>query len=154
MDRRDFLKMSAMAAATTAATRMAYGQQSSALDTAVAERAADSVQWDKAPCRFCGVGCTLQVGVDQGRVVAVSGDQMAEVNQGKACVKGYHAGSILYGGDRLQQPLKREGDEFVEISWQEAIEIICDRVDIDPERFAFYGSGQWTIPEGYCYQPL
>ncbi len=152
MDRRDFLKVSAMAAATTAATRMAYGQEAGALDEQVADRAADTVEWNKAPCRFCGVGCTLQVGVDNGRVVAVSGDRKAEVNQGTACVKGYHAGSILYGADRLQQPLKREGDDFVEITWNEAIGIIADRIEEDPEKFAFYGSGQWTIPEGYAVQ--
>ncbi len=151
MDRRTFLKMSAMAAATTAAARLAHGEEP-ALDEQVATRAGDQVQWQKAPCRFCGVGCTLQVGVDQGRVVAVSGDKNAEVNKGLACVKGYHVGSILYGRDRLQRPLKRDGDDFVEIGWDEAIDIIADRIEADPQGFGVYGSGQWTIPEGYAVQ--
>ena len=151
MDRRTFLKLSAMAAATTAATRLAHGEEA-ALDEQVASRAGDQVEWDKAPCRFCGVGCTLQVGVDQGRVVAVSGDKHAEVNKGLACVKGCHVGSILYGRDRLQRPQKREGDEFVDISWEEAINIIADRIEQGPKGFGFYGSGQWTIPKGYAVQ--
>ena len=40
------------------------------------------VKWDKAPCRFCGTGCHVQVGVKDGKVVAVSGDRQAEVNKG------------------------------------------------------------------------
>jgi nitrate reductase NapA len=38
----------------------------------------------------------------------------------------------------------------VPISWEEAIDIIADRIHADPAGFAFYGSGQWTIPEGYA----
>ncbi len=109
-------------------------------------------QWDKAPCRFCGTGCHVQVGVQDGRVVAVAGDKNAEVNKGLLCVKGYHVGSALYGEDRLTRPLLRDGDGFREISWDHAIDVIADRIETAPERFAFYGSGQWTIPEGYAAQ--
>lgn len=42
------------------------------------------------------------------------------------------------------------GGQLVEISWQEAIEIIASRIHENPSRFAMYGSGQWTIPEGYA----
>src|SRR5690554_4983621 len=145
---RTFMKVSVMAAATSAATRLAYGQDVLAAD--VAERQTGTVKWNKAPCRFCGTGCTLQVGVDKGRVVAVAGDQLAEVNKGLACVKGYHAGSILYGKDRLTTPLLKKGDGFVPISWPEAVDIVAKRVLKAPKGFAVYGSGQWTIPEGYA----
>ena len=112
----------------------------------------DGIRWDKAPCRFCGTGCHVQVGVLDGRVVAVAGDQHADVNKGLLCVKGYHVGSILYGEDRLTKPLLRKGSGYIEISWDEAIDIVADRVELDPSRFAVYGSGQWTIPEGYAAQ--
>lgn len=114
--------------------------------------AGKGVNWDKAPCRFCGTGCHVQVGVRDGKVVAVAGDKNAEVNKGLLCVKGYHVGSALYGKDRLTKPLLRDGDDYREISWDEAIKVIADRVEMAPERFAFYGSGQWTIPEGYAAQ--
>jgi len=112
----------------------------------------DDVQWEKAPCRFCGTGCHVQVGVKEGKVVAVAGDKNAEVNKGLLCVKGYHVGSALYGEDRLTKPLLRRGSRYKEISWDEAIDVIADRIQGAPERFAFYGSGQWTIPEGYAAQ--
>lgn len=108
------------------------------------------VTWDKAPCRFCGTGCHVQVGVKDGKVVAVSGDRQAEVNKGLLCVKGYHVGHILYGKDRLTTPLLRKDGRMVPITWDEAIEMIAKRIQAAPEKFAFYGSGQWTIPEGYA----
>ena len=139
-----------MAAATAAiAVRSPI---TSGLPVIAAEGMDSGLEWNKAPCRFCGVGCHVQVGVDRGRVVAIAGDKHAEVNRGLLCVKGYHVGAIMYGTDRLTQPLLRKGGELVAISWEEAIDTIAKRIMRAPEKFAFYGSGQWTIPEGYAAQ--
>jgi nitrate reductase NapA len=106
--------------------------------------------WHKAPCRFCGTGCHVQVAVKDKRVVAVAGDRKADVNKGLLCVKGYHVGGILYGSDRLTTPLLRKNGKLDPITWDEAITTIAQRILKAPERFAVYGSGQWTIPEGYA----
>lgn len=145
--RRQFMKASAMAAAAA----MAGGADPS-LPILNADESDSDVQWNKAPCRFCGTGCHVQVGVQDGRVVAVAGDRNAEVNKGLLCVKGYHVGAALYGKDRLTQPLLRKGDSYEAISWDAALDLIADRIEAAPNRFAFYGSGQWTIPEGYAAQ--
>lgn len=144
-DRRTFLKASAMAAATGVVTR------NRAFALPLLNESAP-VTWQKAPCRFCGTGCHVQVGVENNKIVAIAGDQLAEVNKGLLCVKGYHVGLILYGKDRLTTPMLRKGDGYVPISWDEAIDIVAKRIMAAPERFAFYGSGQWTIPEGYAAQ--
>lgn len=149
--RRSFLKSAAMAAAGS----LVVGDANSSLQVLHAEDNlpdGEKVSWSKAPCRFCGTGCHVQVGVEDGRVVAVAGDKAADVNKGLLCVKGYHVGGILYGNDRLTKPLLRKQDSFVEIEWDEAIDTIARRIMQAPERFAFYGSGQWTIPEGYAAQ--
>lgn len=146
-DRRTFIKSAAMAAATAVAS----GSDSLPV-LANFEGEQSDVTWNKAPCRFCGTGCHVQVGVEGGRVVAIAGDRNAEVNKGLLCVKGYHVGAALYGKDRLTQPLLRDGDSYKPISWDKAIDVIADRILQAPERFAFYGSGQWTIPEGYAAQ--
>ena len=144
--RREFIKSSALAAATAVACNSA----GVTLPILSAQSPLADVQWNKAPCRFCGTGCHVQVGVQAGKVVAVAGDKNAEVNKGLLCVKGYHVGSAMYGKDRLTRPLLRRGDTYKEISWEAAIDVIADRIEDAPERFAFYGSGQWTIPEGYA----
>ncbi|MCA9290768.1 MAG: molybdopterin-dependent oxidoreductase, partial [Phycisphaerales bacterium] len=145
-DRRTFLRTTAMAAATAA---VAGGRTTHALPLF---EESSGIRWDKAPCRFCGTGCHVQVGVEDGRVVAIAGDQQADVNKGLLCVKGYHVGMILYGEDRLTRPLLRRGDAYEPISWDEAIDVVARRIMKAPERFAMYGSGQWTIPEGYAAQ--
>lgn len=154
MDRREFIKLSAMAAATAAAGRLAHAEEAGAVDPDILARTGDGVRWSKAPCRFCGTGCHVQVGVRDGRVVAIAGDRLAAVNRGLLCAKGYHVGLALYGSDRLTRPLLRRGDEQVPIPWDEAIDIAAQRINESPEGFAFYGSGQWTIPEGYAAQKL
>ncbi len=144
IDRREFVKLSALTAATAAAAQT--------VGSALAQKLPvnNEVVWDKAPCRFCGTGCHVQVGVKNDKVVAIAGDQKAEVNKGLLCVKGYHVGLALYGKDRLTTPMLRKNGKLVPISWSEALDVIADRVQKDPKGFAFYGSGQWTIPEGYA----
>jgi nitrate reductase NapA len=151
IDRRSFIRTAAMAAATAAAVRpvrRAEGVSLPVLDEA------SGLTWGKAPCRFCGTGCHVMVGVEDGRVAAIQGDARADVNKGLLCVKGYHVGSILYGPDRLTRPQVRRDGRLVEVSWEEAIDVIARRIGRNTKGFAFYGSGQWTVPEGFAAQKL
>lgn len=148
MNRRKFLRSSAMAAAIASVHQRTLGT------TIAAVPQASGITWDKAPCRFCGTGCHVKVGVEGGRIVAIAGHEQADVNKGLLCVKGYHVGGILYGKDRLTQPLIRRDGNLVPISWDGAITVIAERIAKNPKGFAFYGSGQWTVPEGYAAQKL
>jgi nitrate reductase NapA len=151
-NRRTFMKMAAMATATAVADSVMGQTPNEPAPASLDNDESTGLAWHKAPCRFCGTGCHVQVGVQDGRVVAIAGDQNADVNKGLLCVKGYHVGSILSGKDRLTTPLLRKGGKYVPISWDKAIDIIARRIMNHPERFAFYGSGQWTIIEGYLAQ--
>jgi nitrate reductase NapA len=68
-----------------------------------------AITWDKPACRFCGTGCPCWSGPG-GRVVATQGDPDAPVNRGLNCIKGYFLSKIMYGEDRLTQPLLRMKD--------------------------------------------
>lgn len=148
IDRREFLRQTALATATAAVAGRAV-----ALPVMGTQEGA-SLRWSKAPCRFCGTGCHVMVGTENGRIVAIQGDQKADVNKGLLCVKGYHVGLALYGKDRLTTPLLRRDGTLTPISWDEAIETIAQRIAANPTGFSFYGSGQWTIPEGYAANKL
>ena len=65
----------------------------------------DGVRWDKGVCRFCGTGCGVLIGTKDNRVVATQGDPDAPVNKGLNCIKGYFLSKIMYGKDRLTEPL-------------------------------------------------
>lgn len=151
MNRRELLRSVAMLAAVAAADKLASPtKRRLALAAEEKPQGPDGIRWDKAPCRFCGTGCHVQVGTRNGRVVAIAGDRQAEVNKGLLCVKGYHVGLALYGADRLTKPLLRKNGKLEPISWEQAIDIVAKRIAQNPAGFAFYGSGQWTIPEGYA----
>ena len=162
LDRRDFIKAQAVAAAATAGgmSLPAMAQQSM-----VAGEDAQ-LTWSKAPCRFCGTGCSVMVATKDNRVVATHGDMQAEVNRGLNCVKGYFLSKIMYGQDRLTQPLLRMRDgkyhkdgEFRPVSWDEAFDEMArqwKRVlkEKGPDAVGMFGSGQWTIWEGYAASKL
>ncbi|WP_343044248.1 nitrate reductase catalytic subunit NapA [Marinifaba aquimaris] len=118
--------------------------------------------WDKAKCRFCGTGCSINVATKDGRVVATHGDIKSPVNRGLNCVKGYFLSKILYGEDRLTQPMLRmkngkyakDGD-FTPVSWDTAFDVMAEKFkktlkEKGPEAIGMFGSGQWTVMEGYA----
>jgi nitrate reductase NapA len=155
LNRRDFIKANAAAAAISAAGLPAAG-------SALAAPRADAIRWDKAPCRFCGTGCSVLVGTQGGRVVATQGDPDAPVNRGLNCIKGYFLSKIMYGSDRLTTPMLRmsngkfdKNGEFAPISWTQAFDIMEEKAKATlkakgPNGLAMFGSGQWTVWEGYA----
>ncbi len=155
LNRRDFIKANAAAAAaavvgTHLPATEAYGKMQ------------DGIRWDKAPCRFCGVGCSVLVGTENGKVVATQGDPDAPVNRGLNCIKGYFLSKIMYGKDRVTSPLLRKKNgkydkegEFTPVSWDEAFDVMAEKYKEaiqknGPTTVGMFGSGQWTVWEGYA----
>jgi nitrate reductase NapA len=116
-------------------------------------------EWQKTPCRFCGVGCGLLVSVKNGKAVAVKGDPDSPVNRGLCCVKGYHSIQALYGRDRFKWALVRKNGRMVQVPIGEALELVASKLkqtvdETGKDSVAIYGSGQWTIPDGYVASKL
>lgn len=153
IDRRDFLKRIAKGSAMLAAASMFPGIVFPH-DQVMADLLGDSITWKKTPCRFCGVGCGLLVGISDGKAVAVKGDPKSEVNKGLCCVKGYHSVMSLYAKDRLTKPLIRKNGQLVESTMEEALDLVASKMketiaNGGKDAVSIYGSGQWTIPDGY-----
>jgi nitrate reductase NapA len=159
LNRRDFIKANAAAAAAAVAGTHLPASQALA-------KGDDGIRWDKAPCRFCGVGCSVLVGTKDGKVVATQGDPDAPVNRGLNCIKGYFLSKIMYGKDRITKPLLRKKNgkydkngEFTPVSWDEAFDIMADKYKEaiqknGPTTVGMFGSGQWTVWEGYAAAKL
>ncbi|MBS0042926.1 nitrate reductase catalytic subunit NapA [Shewanella sp. M16] len=160
ISRREFLKANAAVAAATA-----VGVTLPIKMVEAAEQP-DNIKWDKAPCRFCGVGCSVLVGTKAGKVVATKGDPESPVNRGLNCIKGYFLSKIMYGKDRLTTPLLRMKDgkyhkegEFTPVSWDVAFDTMAAKwkhslATKGPTSVGMFGSGQWTIWEGYAASKL
>ncbi len=155
MNRRLFLQSAAIAGGAVAAFSCRDRDEFARLESEPKPDVKDA-SWHKAPCRFCGTGCGVEVGVAAGKVVAVRGDEANPVNRGLLCVKGYHLPGVLYGKDRLRYPMRRSADGSLErISWDAALDLIADKFKgaLDthgPDSVAVYGSGQWTVFDGYA----
>lgn len=154
VNRRNFLTQLGVMAGTS--TMLSCSDQGTTPSVSTDDGPA-GLTWSKAPCRFCGVGCGVEVGVDDGKVLAVRGDKKSPVNQGLLCVKGYHLPGILYGKDRLKSPLRRKADGkgWEKISWDDALNLVAEKFQetLDqhgPEAVSMYGSGQWTVFDGYA----
>ncbi len=155
MRRRDFLKTAGATTAGIAAFSCADREAAREIANGQAAIADVDLDWHKAPCRYCGTGCGVEVGVREGRVMAVRGDEASPVNRGLLCVKGYHLPAFLYGEDRLQYPMLRDGSEWRRISWDEALDLVATKFQeaLDthgPRSVGMYGSGQWTVFDGYA----
>jgi nitrate reductase NapA len=154
-NRRNFLLELGLISTTVTAAGCG-GRARPQVHTADAGPSEADLTWGKAPCRYCGTGCGVEVGVHDGKVLAVRGDVASPVNRGLLCVKGYHLPGMLYGKDRLLHPLKRKATGgFERVSWDEAIDLIARkyREALDrhgPDAVGVYGSGQWTVFDGYA----
>ena len=156
--RRDFIKAQATTTAAAAAG-ITLPATATNLITAIDET---KLTWSKAPCRFCGTGCSVNVATKEGKVVATHGDIKSPVNRGLNCVKGYFLSKIMYGEDRLTQPLLRmkngrydKNGDFTPVSWDIAFDIMAEKFkkalkEKGPEGIGMFGSGQWTVWEGYA----
>ena len=162
VSRRNFIKANAAATAMAAA-----GLSSPSIaSNLVTDATQTKLKWEKAPCRFCGTGCSVNVATRDGKVVATHGDIKSPVNRGLNCVKGYFLSKIMYGRDRLNTPLLRKANgkydkngEFTEVSWDEAFDVMAEKfkaahAELGPRGVGMFGSGQWTVWEGYAASKL
>ena len=157
LTRRELLKTTA---AVTAATAVGISVPKEL--QAAAKKIEAGWRWDKSVCRFCGTGCGLMVATKGDKIVAVKGDPAAPVNMGLNCIKGYFNAKIIYGADRLTEPLLRVNEKgefdkkgkFKPVTWQKAFEEMAKQFkkyykELGPTGVAIFGSGQYTIMEGY-----
>jgi nitrate reductase NapA len=159
--RRQVLKASAAAAAMAAlgGCGTAKDPRSDVAPTPSPMAGVEVDRWFKTVCRYCGVGCGLEVGVKNGRAVSIRGHKDNPVNKGTLCVKAYFLTAAIYGDDRLKKPLIKENGTFREASWDEALGLMTAKfkeavASSGVDSVAYYGSGQSSIDEGYLINKL
>ncbi|MCR4340399.1 MAG: molybdopterin-dependent oxidoreductase [Gemmatimonadaceae bacterium] len=158
VERREFLKGIAAVSAATAGSALAPGTLLSAT-TGYSQDAQSAVDWSKAPCRMCGVGCGLLIAIENGRAGAVKGDAASAVGKGLACAKGYYSVQALYGRDRITRAMIRRGRGLSVAPMSEALDLVAQRLRETIQRYgkdsvAIYGSAQWSIPDAYVASKL
>ncbi|MGB5697892.1 MAG: molybdopterin-dependent oxidoreductase [Polyangiales bacterium] len=79
-------------------------------------------------CRICEATCGLRATIVDGRITALEPDHDHLVSKGYSCIKGLRYHEIHHSADRLRVPLKRVGDRFEEIGWEQALAEIGAKV--------------------------
>jgi formate dehydrogenase alpha subunit len=107
----------------------------------------------KTTCTFCGVGCSLFLGVRGGQIVSADGDPESPANRGALCVKGRFGNGFVNSPDRLTKPLIKRNGVFEEASWDEALGLVAEKfAQFRGDRFAAIGSSRCTNEECYLVQ--
>jgi len=81
----------------------------------------------RTTCPYCGVGCTLELNVKDGRVVGVTSTD-GDVNGRALCVKGRFGYGFIHHPDRLTRPLIKRDGRFEEATWDEALALVAGKL--------------------------
>jgi len=107
-------------------------------------------------CPYCGVGCGIYLGVRGGKVVSSRGDPDNPTNKGKLCVKGrFGITEFVHHPERLTAPLVKRDGEFVETTWDEALDIVASKLaKYKKDEVAIISSAKCTNEDNYVAQKL
>jgi len=117
-------------------------------------------RWEMEPvqttCSYCGVGCQLDLWVHEDRIVNVTGSD-AIPNFGSTCVKGRFGHNYVQALDRLTRPLVKRDGNFVEVTWDEALDEVASRLNViksthGADAIGGLSSATCTNEENYLFQ--
>ncbi|MCS7221377.1 MAG: molybdopterin-dependent oxidoreductase [Anaerolineae bacterium] len=105
-------------------------------------------------CPYCSVGCTLDLHVKGNRLIRTTPNDAGIVNKGQACVHGrFRVAEMVDSHERLTAPLIRKDGRLVQASWEEALQLVAERLaQTPPDAFALLASAMGTNEELYVLQ--
>lgn len=109
-------------------------------------------------CPYCGTGCGMNFVVKDDKIVGIEPWKRHPVNLGKLCPKGNFGYEFINREDRLTTPLIKENGEFREASWDEALDLVANKLkevsDEDPNKIGFYACARSPNENIYITQKL
>ena len=79
-------------------------------------------------CGYCGDGCQITFQTKDNALIEINSTQGSGRNNGDLCARGYFGYHVSEHSDRLTLPLIRKGDEFQAVQWEEALELVGQRL--------------------------
>ncbi len=113
--------------------------------------------WTRSVCGYCAVGCELNVGTRDGRIVQVTPVLDSPVNKGHLCIKGRYAFEFNSAPDRATQPLLRRQGGWQGTDWPTAIGTVAETLAgvlerHGPRAIGLLGSARATNEDNYVIQ--
>jgi formate dehydrogenase alpha subunit len=125
------------------------------------ERVGKGREWEftkvRTTCPYCGVGCTLELSVKDGRIVRSTAPEDEGTNKGSLCVKGRFGLGFVDHPDRLRTPLVRKNGKLVESTWDEALDLVASKLkeikeNTGADSIGFFSSAKATNEENFVFQ--
>jgi len=147
MSRRTFIKLSGLAGAAVAASRiLSYPALGSVVSSPKLPEGEGviSEKWVPTSCLNCATRCATKVRVVNGRAVKVAGNPLSQVSEGENCARAHVGLQVLYDPGRVTTPLKRTNSakgrgidpKWVPIPWDQALDEVSEHLK------ALRGKGQ------------
>lgn len=113
----------------------------------------------KTVCTFCGVGCSFEVWTKDRKILKIQPVSDAPANAISTCVKGKFGWDFVNSEERITTPLIRKGDEFVEATWEEALDLVASKFKTIQEEngkdsIGVISSSKITNEDNYVIQKL
>ena len=117
------------------------------------------LQETTTPCPYCGCGCLLTIGSKEGEIKRVFSDPEKGPNDGNLCVKGRFGWDFVDHPERIKTPLLRVNGAFKEVSWEEALGFVAEKLEkikdqYGPEAIGAMSSSRLTNEEYYLLGKL
>ena len=115
------------------------------------------IQKVQTTCPFCGTGCNFDLNVKDGKVIGVTSNPNSPVNGLDLCVKGRFGMDMIHSPNRITTPLIKKDGEFVEASWDEALDLVASKFEevkaaYGADAIAALSSARCTNEENYLMQ--
>ncbi|MDA3791595.1 MAG: 4Fe-4S dicluster domain-containing protein [Desulfobacula sp.] len=151
MNRRTFLKTAGLGSiAVTYGCNSNIDRNIFSLVSAPEDHVTGKAVWYASTCMECPAGCGILAKNREGRVIKLEGNPTHPVNQGKLCIRGQAALQSVYDPDRLTTPQLREGRTFKSISFDQAFNILKERMQASAQK----GADRIKLMTGITSQPL
>jgi len=110
-------------------------------------------------CPYCAVGCGYYLVVEKDRAVGIEYMPDHPTCEGALCPKGNASLEVLNNSERLRYPMKRIGDEWIRISWDEALDMVARGLsksirDNGPRSVGFLASSRCNNEENYLMEKM
>ncbi len=112
----------------------------------------------RTTCSFCGVGCQMDVFVQDNKIVKIDGaDSDLAPNHASLCVKGRFGYEFVSSPERLTLPLIKKDGKQVQASWGEALDLVATKLlaiqsKTGPDSMGVLTSARVTNEDNYIAQ--
>lgn len=111
----------------------------------------------RTTCPYCGVGCQIELLVQDGKIMRSNGVEGVSPNDGRLCVKGRFGYEFVHSPERLTKPLIKRNGKFEESTWDESLTLVVNKFNELKQKYgsdslAGYASAKCTNEDNYIFQ--